>query len=72
MAEEKRKSVGAIWKKMTKNGEGYFSIDLDGKKYVAFRNDYMIKDTAPDYKIYPAQSSQAAPKKEVKEDDIPF
>ena len=46
--------VGAIWFNTSQGGKEYFSITINDKKYIAFKNDYKQKDgdSAPDYKVY--------------------
>ncbi len=50
---EKRESVGALWIKMSAAGNEYFSLQVEGKCYVAFLNDYKTTKEQPDYRIYP-------------------
>jgi hypothetical protein len=50
MAE--KNDVGAIWKRSTKNGKELLSITIEGKKYVAWPNEYKKEDKHPDYKVY--------------------
>lgn len=67
-----KKSNGALWQKSDKNGNPYFSgqIEIDGVKYgfKAFSNK-KEKEVHPDFKIY-----LDTPKEEKKEEpnDVPF
>ena len=59
--KDRPKDVGAIWNMKTRNGSRYLSIslDVDGEKrqFVAFKN-HKMKDTHPDYRIFPSQSNK--------------
>ena len=83
MAEEKERSIGAIWVKEGKSGK-YMSISLEingvKQSFVAFKNDYKTEDKHPNYKIFPskhqsqptevAQSNNEAPKDD--SEGLPF
>ena len=51
---EKKQSIGA-WDKTTKNCKAYISFTIDGKLYTMWKNEYKVKPTQPDYKIYEAE-----------------
>ena len=51
---EKKQSIGA-WDKITKNSKTYISFTIDGKLYTMWKNEYKVKPTQPDYKIYEAE-----------------
>lgn len=52
---DKQESIGAIWKRKTKNGKEYLYISLNDEIYTAWKNDYKKENKHPDYKIYPQQ-----------------
>lgn len=63
MAEEKQKSIGALWSKTSGRGD-YFTgqIELaDGSKLkiVVFRNGYKTEDKHPDWRIYESKPKEA-------------
>ena len=68
-------SQGALWQKQDKNGNPYFSgqIEIDGVKYgfKAFGNK-KAKDTHPDYKIFMDVSKVESPGGIVGREDLPF
>lgn len=49
--QQKKQSVGGIWKRATKNGKEVLSITIGEQRYTAWLNDFK-KDKQPDYKIY--------------------
>jgi hypothetical protein len=51
---EKKQSIGA-WDKTTKNSKTYISFSIEGKLYTMWKNEYKVKPTQPDYKIYEAE-----------------
>jgi len=51
---EKKQSIGG-WDKITKNSKAYISFTIDGKLYTMWKNEYKVKPTQPDYKIYEAE-----------------
>jgi len=51
---EKKQSIGA-WDKTTKNSKAYISFTIEGKLYTMWKNEYKVKPTQPDYKIYEAE-----------------
>jgi hypothetical protein len=51
---EKKSSIGA-WDKSTKTSKTYISFTIEGKLYTMWKNDYKVKPTQPDYKIYEAE-----------------
>jgi hypothetical protein len=51
---EKKQSIGA-WDKTTKNSKTYISFTIEGKLYTMWKNEFKIKPTQPDYKIYEAE-----------------
>lgn len=53
MADYKKPS-GAIWEKMSKKGQPFFSIDIEGRKFVAFVNNKKTLDAHPSYYLYPS------------------
>lgn len=45
-----RKVTGGMWKRPSKNGgKDFFSIIIDGKKVMAFPNQYKKADNQPDF-----------------------
>ena len=68
-------SQGALWQKLDKNGNPYFSgqIEIDGVKYgfKAFSNK-KAKDTHPDMKIYLDVPKVESPGGIVEDSEIPF
>ena len=65
--ENKNPSVGAIWKRQTRNGQEMLSMELEiegiGKVgFVAFKNDFKKEgDKQPDFKVFPRQERGGAP-----------
>ena len=51
---EKKTSIGA-WDKTSKNSKTYISFTIEGKLYTMWKNEYKVKPTQPDYKIYEAE-----------------
>jgi hypothetical protein len=51
---EKKQSIGA-WDKTSKNSKTYISFSIEGKLYTMWKNEYKVKPTQPDYKIYEAE-----------------
>jgi hypothetical protein len=51
---EKKQSIGA-WDKTTKNSKTYISFTIEGKLYTMWKNEFKVKPTQPDYKIYEAE-----------------
>jgi len=51
---EKKQSIGA-WDKSTKNSKTYISFTIEGKLYTMWKNEFKVKSTQPDYKIYEAE-----------------
>lgn len=51
---EKKQSIGA-WDKSTKNSKTYISFTIEGKLYTMWKNEFKVKPTQPDYKIYEAE-----------------
>jgi uncharacterized protein (DUF736 family) len=54
-----KKDVGAMWLKQTKSGDDFYSLTIEGVKYVAFRNNYKKSDNQPDFRIYPSEGGQS-------------
>jgi len=53
------KKIGAMWFRKSKNGNEYFSIQLDSKqKYIAFKNKNKKEDKHPDWIIYLAGQNE--------------
>jgi len=75
---DKKKSIGALWLRESKDGKKYMSGQLEiGERklpLVIFKNGFKKSDKHPDYMIY--KSEKVETKKETKsddfEDDIPF
>lgn len=74
MPEEKKRSVGAVWNKTSKNGAtNFLSISLDlnelglgeGKmSFIAFNNDFKQGERDPDWRIFESTPMQpSAPQK---------
>lgn len=84
--EEKKRSIGGIWKRTTKKGDLLLSmrVELDGKKYelVGFKNGFKTEDKHPDFSIFlsepytPQQTTQPSATKQAEtiqeDDDLPF
>ena len=49
---DRPESIGAVWKRKTKNGKEYLFVKLFDKSYMAWQNDYKKEDKHPDYRIY--------------------
>ena len=52
MSEEKKKSIGALWEKLDKNGNPYFSCKYKDEDVIIFKNGFKEQDNHPDYLIY--------------------
>ena len=68
--DDKQKDCGAIWERSGKNGV-YFSIDIQGKKYLAFKNKWKKKDNQPDYRVF-ENTFTKAPAGDSLATDVPF
>jgi uncharacterized protein (DUF736 family) len=71
------KSIGALWKRTSKNNKSFFSgsVELSGKEYeiIVFANNYKKTEKHPDLLIY--ESKKTAPPQASHpafQDDIPF
>tara|TARA_R100000773_G_scaffold38006_1_gene33123 strand:+ start:436 stop:678 length:243 start_codon:yes stop_codon:yes gene_type:complete len=80
MPEEKKSSIGAIWKGQTQAGDIKLTIKLDepmedGVYYTALVNNYKEDEKHPDFKIMRPRemdSQSSKPQKDTIKDDIPF
>ena len=80
MPEEKKSSIGAIWKGQTQAGDIKLTIKLDepmedGVYYTALVNNYKEDEKHPDFKIMRPRemdSQSLKPQKDTIKDDIPF
>ncbi len=81
MPEEKKSSIGAIWKGSTQAGDIKLTIKLDepmeeGKYFTALVNNYKEDEKHPDFKIMRPRemdSGSSKPKTDdVPKDEIPF
>tara|TARA_R100000329_G_scaffold102453_1_gene84334 strand:- start:60 stop:302 length:243 start_codon:yes stop_codon:yes gene_type:complete len=80
MPEEKKSSIGAIWKGQTQAGDIKLTIKLDepmedGVYYTALVNNYKEDEKHPDFKIMRPRemdSQSSKPQKDPIKDDIPF
>jgi len=80
MPEEKKSSIGAIWKGQTQAGDIKLTIKLDepmedGVYYTALVNNYKEDEKHPDFKIMRPRemdSQSSKPEKNTVKDDIPF
>ena len=80
MPEEKKSSIGAIWKGQTQTGDIKLTIKLDepmedGVYYTALVNNYKEDEKHPDFKIMRPRemdSQSSKPQKDTIKDDIPF
>ena len=80
MPEEKKSSIGAIWKGQTQAGDIKLTIKLDepmedGVYYTALVNNYKEDEKHPDFKIMRPRemdSGSSKPEKNTVKDDIPF
>ena len=80
MPEEKKSSIGAIWKGQTQAGDIKLTIKLDepmedGVYYTALVNNYKEEERHPDFKIMRPRemdSQSSKPEKNTVKDDIPF
>ncbi len=81
--EERKKSIGGIWKKTTKKGDIMLSmrVEIDGKQVelIAFKNGFKKEDKHPDFQIYMSEpfKPQGAPVQKEEpvaqdDDDLPF
>jgi len=53
MEPDKPKNVGAIWQRTSKAGKEYLSMEVNGVKYIAYKNDYKTEDKHPNWRIFP-------------------
>lgn len=44
--------IGAMWKKKQKGKDEFFSMELDGRSLVAFKNNFKEEDKHPDFIVY--------------------
>lgn len=80
MPDEKKTSIGAIWKGQTQAGDIKLTIKLDepmedGVYYTALVNNYKEDEKHPDFKIMRPRemdSQSSKPEKNTVKDDIPF
>ena len=80
MPDEKKSSIGAIWKGQTQAGDIKLTIKLDepmedGVYYTALVNNYKEDEKHPDFKIMRPRemdSQSSKPEKNTVKDDIPF
>jgi len=80
MPDEKKSSIGAIWKGQTQAGDIKLTIKLDepmeeGVYYTALVNNYKEDEKHPDFKIMRPRemdSQSSKPEKTTVKDDIPF
>lgn len=49
---EKYQNVGAIWSNFPEGKKPYMKMELGGKEYVIFANDFKKEDKHPDYLVY--------------------
>lgn len=52
--------VGAMWRKKTKKGEDFFSLDIGRERFVAFKNGFKKKDNHPEYVVYSGAEFKSA------------
>ena len=50
--DKKLVKVGALWENKSCDGDIYFSVDVEGQKYLAFKNIYKETDKQPEYLLY--------------------
>ena len=79
---DKSDKLGALWKRMNKNGDEFFSGVLENgdgtkTKIVIFKNGFKDKDNQPDYMILKRREQQSTFNFDTEEvmddyDDLPF
>ena len=79
---DKSDKLGALWKRMNKNGDEFFSGVLENSdgtktKIVIFKNGFKDKDNQPDYMILKRREQQSTFNFDTEEvmddfDDLPF
>lgn len=75
MAENKNKSIGALWEKEGRNGNSFMSgsVEIAGEKHqiVVFKNTHKTDGSnQPDYKIYPSTPMGAGKKTDSEEKEF--
>ncbi len=55
--ENKRTSIGALWKKTSQKGEEYLVGEINGQNVVIFTNKDK-KEKQPDYRVYPRKPKE--------------
>ena len=46
---EKNEKIGALWQRKTKDGQDYFSGEVNGVQVVVFANSYKEAEKQPDW-----------------------
>jgi len=59
--ENEQKKVGAIWNRISKAGDAYLFIDMDGKEFVAFTNKSKTEQKHPDLIMYESRPRETEP-----------
>ena len=59
--ENEQKKVGAIWNRISKAGDAYLFIDMDGKEFVAFTNKSKTEQKHPDLIMYEPRPRETEP-----------
>lgn len=60
--------VGGLWIKKSKAGREYFSIQVEGKNYVAFLNEYRKESKHPHYRIFVSEEKYQP----TQDNEVPF
>ena len=61
MVDENQKKVGAIWNRVSKAGEKYLFIDMEGKEFVAFVNKSKVEQKHPDLIMFESRPRETEP-----------
>lgn len=67
---DQKKSIGALWTRISKSGTEYLSGTINGVKVVVYKNNYKKEEKQPDFRIYESTAQTQSPKKI--EDDFNF
>lgn len=64
--------VGALWKRVSKKGEDFFTGIVGGQSVVIFKNNRKNKPNQPDYEVFKGQDRTELPPKDQTEEEVPF
>lgn len=54
----KEDKIGALWQRKTRDGQDYFTGEINGMKIVVFANGYKQSEKHPDWVCYKSQPRQ--------------